>query len=616
MNKRIFPHNNSKGGVSECPAFRKPRKLRREDTTSEHTPKETCFFWYHGNCRRGEHCGFAHETHITWPITIPLAFVHYEACTLPLCPLREDLVALKNACETRKKTNYLGGQVAGALSSRATTMELVSSSDGSNIGTNTSSKTTANDKVVEHMAIEYGAALPGGGIAPSKSGSNLPKLKSRGNHSNKAVAAMENLGSASAGSHAYKLPTVLPLSPTSITMDYLDVSKAASPPPSSEYGDDVILSLSHTGTLGKRGCQLQQPSSPSEQTSNSKYTKREATPDLSEYVSILERKRSMTHWDLKSPVYNLAITPEPEPMANHANSSHDLRVIPTLVSSSLFAANPHSESFKFLPRSLDPPKDPRASSDVIPICFHWYHKGHCRPKRHNGRAIRCSYTHSLDVSHLQVSLPPNITDHGSCQLDLCPLRLQGQGASQWDEHGPAKEKMESYNRVLNLDHEPVMVEPHTPVKYEPAFPEEDYNSSPRNAISLARYEAGVKGPKFNKFSKKSNSKQLPKLTGVARERFKEQQRRIEHWQRDNGITLNDPETSRENLWATKKHRRQAKRQKRQERLSATTSVMQAEHDLEQVARKPLVLVDYELPEGEARLDWDTDPVRRLFAEIE
>jgi hypothetical protein len=33
-------------------------------------------------------------------------------------------------------------------------------------------------------------------------------------------------------------------------------------------------------------------------------------------------------------------------------------------------------------------------------------------------------------------------------------------------------------------------------------------------------------------------------------------------------------------------------------------------------REPRVLVGYELPVGNARLDWDTDRVRRIFGEIE
>ncbi|KAF2130967.1 hypothetical protein P153DRAFT_287286 [Dothidotthia symphoricarpi CBS 119687] len=37
---------------------------------------------------------------------------------------------------------------------------------------------------------------------------------------------------------------------------------------------------------------------------------------------------------------------------------------------------------------------------------------------------------------------------------------------------------------------------------------------------------------------------------------------------------------------------------------------------EATQQQPFVLVDYPLPEGEARLDWDTDLVRRLFGEIQ
>jgi hypothetical protein len=56
-------------------------------------PQETCFFWYHGDCRRGAACDRKHEARITWPISIPPGFVHWQECSLPLCPLRKDLVS-------------------------------------------------------------------------------------------------------------------------------------------------------------------------------------------------------------------------------------------------------------------------------------------------------------------------------------------------------------------------------------------------------------------------------------------------------------------------------------------------------------------------------------------
>lgn len=39
-------------------------------------------------------------------------------------------------------------------------------------------------------------------------------------------------------------------------------------------------------------------------------------------------------------------------------------------------------------------------------------------------------------------------------------------------------------------------------------------------------------------------------------------------------------------------------------------------DNEPPKKKVKVLVDYELPEGDDRLEWDTDAVRRIFGEIE
>ena len=57
----------------------------------------------------------------------------------------------------------------------------------------------------------------------------------------------------------------------------------------------------------------------------------------------------------------------------------------------------------------------------------------------------------------------------------------------------------------------------------------------------------------------------------------------------------------------------------------TQSLSEADHvgeetldsgDNEMTASEPAVLVDYELPGGRARLDWDTDLIRRLFGEID
>ncbi|KAF2654097.1 hypothetical protein K491DRAFT_492094 [Lophiostoma macrostomum CBS 122681] len=72
-------------------------------------PKETCFFWYHGVCKRDKACPFEHKAHITWPITVPRGYVHWEVCQLPLCPLRDGLEEIeRRICGVKKDE---GGRV-------------------------------------------------------------------------------------------------------------------------------------------------------------------------------------------------------------------------------------------------------------------------------------------------------------------------------------------------------------------------------------------------------------------------------------------------------------------------------------------------------------------------
>ncbi|KAF2708392.1 hypothetical protein K504DRAFT_492046 [Pleomassaria siparia CBS 279.74] len=69
-------------------------------------PKETCFFWYHGECRLGLQCHRAHETHVTWPIPPPPKYVHWSICHLPLCPLRDGLEEVMKDCVVKEEGAY------------------------------------------------------------------------------------------------------------------------------------------------------------------------------------------------------------------------------------------------------------------------------------------------------------------------------------------------------------------------------------------------------------------------------------------------------------------------------------------------------------------------------
>jgi hypothetical protein len=85
--------------------------LRYPSPTPPGPSQDICFFWYHGNCRRGGQCKLAHESHITWPMSASPGYMHYEPCELVFCPLRHDLLVLERE---RKSSQKVGGQVDGA----------------------------------------------------------------------------------------------------------------------------------------------------------------------------------------------------------------------------------------------------------------------------------------------------------------------------------------------------------------------------------------------------------------------------------------------------------------------------------------------------------------------
>jgi hypothetical protein len=147
--QNVCPISATQDGVCGCPEFWECKATHRRmpSTTESSTtlpvtevhiirspspkpsgpPQEKCFFWYHGNCRRGDQCGRAHQSHITWPIPQPPGYVHFEACKLPLCPLRQDFVEMLRSQKQRGPTAQLGGQVDMTGLSQATAIEVTSS---------------------------------------------------------------------------------------------------------------------------------------------------------------------------------------------------------------------------------------------------------------------------------------------------------------------------------------------------------------------------------------------------------------------------------------------------------------------------------------------------------
>ncbi|KAJ4369169.1 hypothetical protein N0V83_006253 [Neocucurbitaria cava] len=378
-----------------------------------------------------------------------------------------------------------------------TTMELVSSDDDSNPGADNSSDTTTR---------ESGAAYLNNDVVPSKYGPGVCKFP------NKTVVVNASLDLANTSlPNTRNFPPASFVSPSlpppSDSMDYIDVSNAPSPPRASEHGDETeeaTMSLSHSGTSGKRerqhsplpyqqfrhnGHELisdlpfdppkgprgrQRPISPFEQARKDEYDShsgfsfdtpggpREPQRSPSPYRHIHHNEReSLSSFSFdphEGPRERQSVSPFEQVRDDEYDSPSGFPFDPpTGPRERQQAPSPHEqarhdEHNSSRPFPFDPPAGPQASSL---ICFDWYHKGHCRPKRRKGR-WNCGMLHTLDVPDAQVSLPIYTIDHGPCGLKLCPLRDVESG-SHW-----------ANNQTHNREHE-------LPNNREPTFFEEGEN---------------------------------------------------------------------------------------------------------------------------------------------
>ncbi|KZM20922.1 uncharacterized protein EKO05_0006382 [Ascochyta rabiei] len=355
-------------------------------------PKETCFFWYHGSCRRGDDCDRPHEAHPTWPIPPPPGFRHFQPCMLPLCPLRADLAAIKKPQEYQRRCRAIGGQMDGAAFSRATT-----SSRSSSYGDNSSNTNADTIEIDEHTAViscDHDVNLFARFDLASWTSARDVCGEEMGQ---KGEGALHQ----EAGSHEFD------------KSGYIDLLQPSCLPSNSYMQEEVSLSISHPGTLGKH---RQAPSTHSSDIKNKRVKLAEGTaPDFGNAISILERPRVKSHWDIKPPSFEIGRIHHLEAEAVHLAPVHisSPQLLPILTANKGFASSE--------PQPFHPPKGPRSTNVPPLICFFFYHKGYCNPKR--GR--RCGYLHAVDTSQQTVSLPNGIDNHDPmCPLQLCPVRLQ------------------------------------------------------------------------------------------------------------------------------------------------------------------------------------------------
>lgn len=473
--------------------------------------KETCFFWYHSSCRRGNDCDRPHEAHPTWPIPPPPGFRHYQPCTLPLCPLRTDLEAIKKPQEYQHCVRTIGGQMDGVAFSRATPIGESSSEIDSN-----NTDTGASEITVETAMVSLDKILGAPAHRTMASEVVVGDAREEGADQDGKVRAQKKLASC-----------------TFDHSDYVDLSQLVSPPSTPFVQEGPLLSISHPGTLSKRS-HLPAISSPDIRNKRVKLAEK-ASIDLSDIAPILKRPRNMSQWHHKPPSPGLDNS-HPKPAPPNGFSS---QLLPT------FAAK--KEPSSFTPHSLEPAKGPRGMSAVPLTCFFFYHKGYCNPKP--GR--RCDYLHYLDTSQQEVSLPHGIDNHDpGCSLPLCPVRLQNLGQVKQDS-ACSQESMQ-----LRIKREPL-----TPPRGSKYSFHGYIDSSPRDEIMVARggYPKGMLG------------QPLPPLNGLARQRFMEQKQRIEQIQLEQGISSADFSANidtENHIQARRKRHRSRRRSKKQTRTNA------------------------------------------------
>jgi hypothetical protein len=300
--------------------------------------------------------------------------------------------------------------------------------------------------------------------------------------------------------------------PAHTNMDYLDLSEFATPPPSSDTDEMPLLSLSHSGTLGKQ----ERSTSPGEggkvknkrawqdmsekEQSKSKRARRESPPDLNASVSIFRRSRPRKQ-SKQMPL-----------SAPHTAPADFLHTLPTRSKPMPEPMQPPNSRFVPTdPRSIAP-TGPRASNEQM-VCFYWYHKGHCISKRKIGFKS-CKYAHNLDMPKPKVSFPPHIKDeHLPCLLPLCPVKL-------------AEHKHQDYNvRARDMTEAFVEHEGITPPRR--GVVNNFYSSSPRDGFLKA--QPFIKDPRSGRNSKS----QLAKLTGANRAQLKVKKRNMAQWKADN-----------------------------------------------------------------------------------
>ncbi|KAF2829856.1 hypothetical protein CC86DRAFT_453418 [Ophiobolus disseminans] len=640
------PINDTQDGVCGCPQFWKlkhnhaqrntnatpPSKARIEvlktpspSPTPTGPPKQICFFWYHGSCRRGERCTLAHESHITWPLSSPPGYVHYEPCKLPLCPLREALVA----CQQTGRKQQLSGQLDGATMSRANRAAsvVVIESDYESDYTDTNTEEDEGELIMPYIdltlsddesesddihhdvndaeenkenvepLVDYEDLPPidmtyTDHSAPTPIGLRFRDVESDDIYDDTNIAHGDHKDQEDIES----LVDYKDLPP--IDMTYVKPNSLVFPVDST-FSDESFHSAASILDTPANVLLLFEPSSrpltgPYSDCSDS------GNDDLVEEGAMKPATQTLDPNTHAPP----ALTPAPPTTEQTANLSSnmdyvDLSEYVPPVSPSSDAEEPllslsHMGTFKrkrtrtTLPnerlddykRTKRKPTPDRSPASVYPQPLQLSKAPACAPRgprAQGGSALICFYWYHK----------------GYCSPR--PRRRNGQAIHCMYAHSLANPDGKVSLPPNVTDHKPdcslplcpvrlghgnhnlnnVKNEPHTPPKLNQFTFAYNSSSSPRDELSAA--QAAVDG---HKFRRDSRGLPLPKLTGVSRSRFKTQMKLMEKWQVDNKVTPhNKAFATAEDRKEQRKREKQRRKQKKKESRMARETIIKYEDDV-------------------------------------
>ncbi|KAF2114670.1 hypothetical protein BDV96DRAFT_632753 [Lophiotrema nucula] len=607
------------------PSHTPPSGAPRPKTPSGPT-KLTCFFWYHGNCHRNR-CEYEHQTHSTWPVLPPPGYVHREVCHLPLCPLKEGktfpTASKRQANEDEQKKVEVGADAPTPPGPPKQTCfwwyhrnHGMECNTGDNCSFAHESHITWPIVVPGDFVHKYPCYLP---LCPMSEG--MKEVKSNASSHSYSESTDIAVEHSDCHSQEYDISFDEASDSESISRQELDCATNSSDSESSDSStdsadeedpEDTTLDPENmsndesTSTSSSSSESHISPPSP-EQTSTLQTTSN--TPPMSPEGGIKSISHEETQHKINRSVPKSKQKPVTPPPPKHALPSK-----PDLVPSLEEAAQHHPDIIH------KPPTAPKVSNM---ICWYWYHSGRCTSKD-------CAFAHQINSDAQIVRLPPPFhyrKGHDpNCQLELCPVRIASEGKEleyiqtliKYDQKiEPEDGEVPQVPSVHQLGDKRKAHE--TPPDQQPApkirkteqqaaddgTQGADILAERRERTRIRNQEKRHRMAERKRQALEANLQQQVPMSGSgtpARQRARP------------GTGANSVEVVPRNV-ANRRRKETSNVNDDKDKSSWFRAGTLDQKVIKEAKRQENSLVDYYLPEGKDRAEWDTDLVRRAFGEI-